>query len=336
MKQLFSILLCALLTLQASATILRVNNSPGSNAPYTDLVTAHSVAQVGDTIHIEGSQTSYGSLTVSKRLVIIGPGYFTAENPCTPMSRSAIVDDFDLVPTITGNPQSGASGTVIRGLSFDDNGNSRIIVRVSNVVIAQCLIREDVFFPDNLTSGTHILQCFFYDDGLDHPGNSTGLNVVFTNNIVLGGFSIADNSGGSIRHNLFLGTSFNVESFNGDIRSNIITSTNSLNVSTAGNGISHNTTAAGQLGSGNGNNTASPATLFVGGNSTDGEYQLLPGATLVKDNAHDGTDRGPFGGSLPYVLSGVPNIPFIDEIKTNAPNYPSTPLQVFIRAKSGN
>ena len=337
MKALLLFVISLFFTFSASATVFRINNSPGSNAPYTDLVTAHSVAQDGDTLHIEGSQMGYGSLTITKRLVIIGPGYFPAENPCSPMSLEAIVDDFDLDPTVTADPFTGASGSEIRGITFDSNSSSRIVVRVSNVVIAQCRIRSEVFFPDNLTSGTQVMQCYFHGDGLSSTSSNTGLNVTFVNNIVNRSFSIVDNSSGVIRHNLFLGTGFNVEVFNGEIRSNIATSTSSFSVSTTGVGtLSHNTAAAGQFGAADGNNTAAPATLFVTSNSTDGQYQLLPSATLVKDNAHDGTDRGPFGGSLPYVLSGVPNIPFIKDLETNAPNYPSIPLEVFIQAQSGN
>ncbi|MEL7531929.1 MAG: hypothetical protein AAFN10_11500, partial [Bacteroidota bacterium] len=286
---------------------------------------------------IEGSQQDYGSLVITKRLVIIGPGYFTAENPCTPMSLDAVVNDFSLEPTVTADPFTGAAGTEIRGLSFNSNSTSRIDISVSNVIIAQCRIRTEVYFPDNLTSGTQVMQCYFDGDGLGSTSTNTGLNVTFVNNIVDNSFNIVDNSSGVIRHNLFLGNSFNVEVFNGEIRSNIATSTNSFTISTTGAGtLSHNTGGAGQFGTADGNNTAAANTLFITSNSTDGQYQLLASAILVKDNAHDGTDRGPFGGSLPYVLSGVPNIPFIKDLETNAPNYPSIPLNVFIQAQSGN
>src|SRR6476620_10631294 len=37
-------------------------------------------ATAGDTIHLEGSSIDYTNVTITKKLVIIGPGYFLNEN----------------------------------------------------------------------------------------------------------------------------------------------------------------------------------------------------------------------------------------------------------------
>jgi hypothetical protein len=72
----------------AQARILRVNNTGISLAPrapnilpiYVTAQAANDPAVSGDTIHIEPSGISYGNLTVTKQLVIIGNGYFRACN----------------------------------------------------------------------------------------------------------------------------------------------------------------------------------------------------------------------------------------------------------------
>ena len=222
-----------------SAEPIRVNNSAGSNAPYKDLITAHAVAQAGDTIMIEGSNTSYGNLTVTKPLVFIGPGYFLLENPNTPASLPAIVGTFNLDQTGNDDPNSGAAGTKILGLNFTASFSSNIRVDVNNVLVAKCLINQDVFVAEFDVTGTQVIQNYFYGKGLAGSFSNPGLNnIIFANNIVEGNFALPDNSSGVIFHNLFLGDRFGVISFNGEIRGNIATSVNTTNfiVSTTGQG----------------------------------------------------------------------------------------------------
>src|SRR5690349_13540734 len=67
-------------SVQSQDRLWRVNNNPGITADFTTFngaVTSASV-QAGDTIYLEPSTTGYttGSFTMSKRVVVIGPGYF--------------------------------------------------------------------------------------------------------------------------------------------------------------------------------------------------------------------------------------------------------------------
>ena len=342
MKNILLISFILLTSIPSFATILRVNNSAGSSAPYSDLITAHANAATDDTIYIEGSNSNYGGLTVTKRLVIIGPGYFLDENPNTPASLSAVVGTFILQRTTTGDPSSGAAETQIIGLDFTQLSNTQIRVEVDDVIISKCRISTSVFIAFNNVSGVQIWQNYFNGSGLTSLSNNTGLNsFTFANNIINGNFSIVDNSTGGIFHNLFLAPNFIVESFNGEIRSNIAVSTSTTNfrVNTVGvSQISHNTAGNGQFGTTDNNNVASPTSLFVGpgNNSTDGQYQLLPTATQVINNAHDGFDRGPFGGNTPYSLSGLGDIPAIIYLELPPAGFPSATFNVTVRAVSGN
>ena len=81
MKKLFLVAtVIVAMSVNLNAAIWRVNNIAGVNADFTTIQAAHNAANAGDTIYLEPSAGNYGNLTATKRLVIIGPGYFLAEN----------------------------------------------------------------------------------------------------------------------------------------------------------------------------------------------------------------------------------------------------------------
>jgi len=87
-----SLSLSVLLILTASASKWRVNNS-GIQAGFNSVQQAVSSSQVlpGDTLYVEGSPFSYGNVDLTKRLVIIGPGYFLGQNPETQACLSTAI-----------------------------------------------------------------------------------------------------------------------------------------------------------------------------------------------------------------------------------------------------
>jgi len=87
-------------TLQADATIWRVNNRSNYNGStlygenfggspaypvfaQINQAVAFGIVNSGDTIHVEGSTTTYDFATITKQLVIIGTGYLLTDNPNT-------------------------------------------------------------------------------------------------------------------------------------------------------------------------------------------------------------------------------------------------------------
>ncbi|MFO7923195.1 MAG: hypothetical protein R6U58_05845, partial [Bacteroidales bacterium] len=69
-----------------NAAVWRISNISGADADFTsiqDAIDSHLVDFSGDTLYIEPSSVSYGSVTLNKSLVIIGNGYFLDENPET-------------------------------------------------------------------------------------------------------------------------------------------------------------------------------------------------------------------------------------------------------------
>src|SRR4051812_24067381 len=99
---------------QANANIIRVNNTPGTQANYSTIASAITAASVGDTIYLEGSQTNYGTITLNKRLIITGPGYFlndSTANPHTLVNKYSAMVDYV-------NCNVGSKGSVIGGLEI--------------------------------------------------------------------------------------------------------------------------------------------------------------------------------------------------------------------------
>ncbi|WP_116126368.1 hypothetical protein [Lewinella sp. IMCC34183] len=341
MKHLWLGLVLLASTQQLFARVLRVNNSVNSTAEYTDLTTAHAAAEAGDTLMVEGSSIGYGRLTITKQLTIIGPGYFLGENAKAPASLSAIVGQFFIKPGENNDPSAGGVGTEIIGLSFTEEDNTSIIVSANNVLIAKCFLSRDIYIGN--VNAITIVQNFSIASYALRFANAFGAvanNLIFTNNIV-NSFRVHDMSSGVVNHNLFLGADVHITNFVGEFRSNILASTRSedIKVSTVGVGnTSHNTAATGQIGDDHYNNTSTPPEIFVGesGNSTDGQYRLQQDATAATGNAHDGTDRGPFGGELPYVLSGLPDLPVILTLQVPGAAHPSSTLSVTLRAISGH
>lgn len=109
----------------AQAKILRVSNVAGSSAPYTTYAEAEVDALDGDTIIFDGSATSYGDVVVKgKRLVLFGHGYLLAAN------NVSNLNDCD---AIFGNIEIQTKGTIVQGVRA-----TKISIRADNVVVTRC------------------------------------------------------------------------------------------------------------------------------------------------------------------------------------------------------
>ena len=107
-----------------SATVWRVNATPNSSADYTTIQAAHDNAATlsDDTLYLEGSTFPVGGLTISKKLTIIGNGYFLAENPET---------QHNISPSIFSSIVScvvGSEGSKFTGCTF----NSPVYIYTNN------------------------------------------------------------------------------------------------------------------------------------------------------------------------------------------------------------
>ncbi len=321
----FSLSIGILISTSLQAKIWRVNNT-GLAADFTTLQQAHDDALVlaGDTIHLEPSVSSYGSLNAYKRLIIIGPGYYLAQNfglqaNVTP----ALVDDIHLDPT--------SDATVITGITINN-----VFINASNVIFMRNRVINRVTLSTlgtTPTSNITIAQNSLGSYSIDHDfANSHGVsNVLITNNIMNSGIELNSFFSGIIENN-FVTNNITVENFL--VRNNIFISSGSI-TSTNGSVIYNISDCGSCLPVGNGNqNGATFSDIFVASGTSDGMYQLKSGS-IATGSGQGGIDCGVFSGPNAYKLSGVPAVPAIYDL--NVPiNSTGDFLPIIISVRSNN
>lgn len=178
------------LTVVANATIFTVSNNPTIPAQYTDIQVAHNVAEAGDTLLVTGSGNSY-SLSLSKRLHIIGPGWGTPPGLPAYMYQT--------------NFNAGSEGSIMEGVQisyFASIGAANITLKDSyiyqlnlgnlsaNLLVRNCVgIRQ--IYELGQASGQVFSNCIFnyidsYDSfqpfaALDGYNSSMAFSTLFSN-----------------------------------------------------------------------------------------------------------------------------------------------------------
>lgn len=321
MKIVLSFFLVIITVANVQATTYIVSNVPGFPANYSNLQTCVDAAVNGDIIIVQGSGTNYGDIIVTKRLTIMGPGYFLNQNPQTQAvlataklnsiyfkngSSGSILEGMDVVgytSSLGYGLQCGLGVVTNFSIKIDSSSVHCISnfwsqwIQISNstgTIIKSCygnaivayidisdLLIENSIFASAFFDNAYVKNSLFYY-GLDGNGQACVNNCLFKNNII------------STQPGNFL---FGTSSFT----NNIFT--------------------ADPLGTNVGNNLVNidPVTLFVGfpnqgGNSLDGKFRLKSNSPAI-GAGEGGVDIGPFGGSSPYSLSGIslhPNIWFVN------------------------
>lgn len=327
-KQFYLILAFMLLgVFIAKATIHTVSNDPNQPARWNNLQTACDSAVAGDTIYITGTATNYctglpsSQLHIKKRLHLIGAGIKPVNNILYgyPSTVSTIVMD-------SVNYISGASGTVIEGLSISGVGFSNYS---ANGMINNLIFRRNRFasywhlqYADKVTLVNNIIT---------NIELSTSSNVLLMNNIILTTISNASSST-IISNNLFVcnnGQAFST-CVNTTITNNIFYYSNvtGATYSTFSNNIGYgiSTTVLQGSNTGNGNLNSQPLFLYEY-STTDHSFNDLNKYKLKsnspgKNAGTDGTDMGIYGGQYPWPPSAIndyihcitPMIPVVQEL----------------------
>lgn len=312
----FTILSFAILfASQAQAKIWRVNNNLGINADFTSLPAAVTAAADGDTIMVEASANAYSYPTLTKKLIIIGTGYFFTD--ATPNPKTQANTNVSNIGSITFN--TGSAGSVVEGCTI-----SAINLSESNITIERNNITNYVYVASGASSISNndtIRQNVIY--GMS-AGSATGKasNLLVYNNILYGpGFQFAsnlNNISGYFINNVFLYSNYPLACANFTFQNNIFNIANFgsyLSFNSFFNNITNNT----GLPVGNGNQlSVNLDNVFVGfssgtGFSTDGRYKLKAGSPAIGAGLLNSVavDCGAFGGPAPYILSGMPSVPSI-------------------------
>lgn len=278
-----------LFTIGANAKILRVNNVD-SSAPYKSIATAVTAAVDGDTIMVDGTSVDYDDVTINKRLVVIGPGYWLRQN--------GIVTEAPQNATI-GAITTTQEGTVLMGLQ-----PRNITINASKTIVKRCNITEGIGISKDATNCL-IHQNFIGGDvgaGYDHTFYHQITNNIF-GNVGCKGVNesyIAYNT--SYNH---WGESF-WNSANCKIEKNIFY-TNDINVGD-GNTIKDN---------------------YIVGEA----YQNIQTDKDVRDCPlpQEANGYGAFAGDDPYVISGIPAGPIIEELTIPTSVEEGTTMEVTLK-----
>jgi hypothetical protein len=333
-KILFSMFLFFTFISTTIAHVWRVNNNPGISADFATFLAAHAAASNYDTLYIEGSSASYGNITITKPLVIIGTGFFLEQNPQT--QANPISSKFGSITFA-----NGSSGSTITGLDI----SLTVTVTVGEINITHCYIRDTGIYLNCTSSAfgnifinaNYIYANYYMDSEAIHGVSSSNqvYNLVISNNFLSpdaseNSISLGTNYSGVLSNNI-LKNGFNISNFtvtNNILRSGTVTQNNNVYFNNIGNGT--------QFPTGNGNQQNINMTdVFIGltGNSTDGQWQLITGSPAI-GAGNDGTDCGMFGGATPYVLSGLPGIPAIYEINMPSAGTSTDGINVTVKAKT--
>ncbi|MEP7106387.1 MAG: hypothetical protein ABI760_00365 [Ferruginibacter sp.] len=348
-----AIVLLICFTQQANAKIWRVNNnanatngsnlggSPGfpvfeqlfGNA--TNSANGNNLVKIGDTVHLEGSTNNYAGGDLTKKLTIIGPGFFLNENPNT--SNNVLPAKLTYITFTTGSSGSQLIGVHVGGSSYG------VSINVSDILVRRCKVDVDLSLYYGI-SDIRILQNFFSRVSTATTITTSGYgfptDVIFNNNIILGnlvlpvGYAMLE-----CKNNVFAGPSISsspsIRMYVGSFQNNLLKDPSAIVDINGGTNmnVTYNTGAdAAQFGTTNNNLViADMSTLFVAAGTSDGKYQLKPGSA----NGSDGTERGAYGGASVinrYTLSGLAPIPVIYDISTSGVA-DATGLPVIIKAR---
>lgn len=319
-----------LFSMNASAKVWRVNNNAGVSRDFSEVGTAvtNAAVQNGDTLYVEGSTATYNFVTINKRLVIIGPGYFLSENP----GLQANVADASFGTVVLDSLASGSTFVGLRINSFAINSNT------DNITITRCHagnLSANVSFSNSRLSGW-ILNKSFVSNFNFNVANFVFENLQVTNNFFTSSYATSANLNGLIRNNIFMNT---VSTSNSYVANNIFLGSVPVVLT---NCTTRNNIAQGNLfPAGNGNqNNVSQASLFVNTGSSDGKYQLKAGSPAIGagETVNGITpDCGPFGTPDPYRLSGIPPIPTIYALSVPASVPASaTSMTITVSTRSNN
>jgi hypothetical protein len=306
----------------AEAKIWRVNNDATKNPNFVTIQSAVSSVTVatGDTLHIEPSATPYAGFTLTKRLVIIGNGYFLTNN--TLLQANTLSSQLNGQINITN---SSGNGSVISGL----NCSFILLTNVSTITITHCLI--NTLSATNYTlSGTGIVirKCFItsIDMGTSFSGAGAVMytieNNIFSAQTGQGGNGIFPATTSGLFRNNTINVGLNSFTLNNCYVSNNIFAVNSSQPLNGGNNVVRNNLNAGSgllpTGSGNQNGVDMTA-IFVGPIATgtgDARFQLksTPNAATTGGETIGTVITpacGAYGATDPYRISGIPPVPSI-------------------------
>jgi hypothetical protein len=312
MKRILFLAVFALVAITTNATVITVNNGTVGAGQYTAIQDAVDASQVGDTIYIHGSQTSYGNVTLNKRLVLIGAGHHpkgTQYNFPTTLGTILLSQ---------GNSTTIPTGSIIKGIFFANIYGSGGSLDVNNIVVERCFVSSFMQvegsgwiiknnFSDSIYIGGNKNIIISNNYFINFITSSNQPSVIITNNIFLQNFYLSALNYATVTNNIFIkpGNS-NFSGTQNTFNKNIMVyadPANFIDYPTANNtGVGNLNTIENQF------TETIPLNISLT-NSLEYSWRLLE-TSLGYKYGTDGTNIGVYGGSYQMPnLTGAVNIP---------------------------
>lgn len=339
--------------LSSNGAVWRVNNDVDKlggtgnvcSHCFTDLQSAINSSKVapGDTIHVEASVTNYGGITLSKKLTLLGTGYYLDENPnCQNSNSTSSVNEIYIT--------SGASGSKMYGLSIEGDyydGVTFAQAAISDILISNCKIKYDIEFGNTSTNfsidNIQFVKCVINSDIYsDYYDKGKVKNLTIRNCYIDGEVILRSQVTGQLFQNVFEGK---VTIWSG------ISFYNNISTPSAAALVQNNNSSTNIF-----NNlfiSSQPAWISGGNNefglvisnvfntsATTLEKILVPLSyckECFKGYKPGGTNNeqiGMYGGSDPYTPAGLPPIPSIYILRGQTVTYQGDDLLIDISTKS--
>ncbi len=342
MKKFAFLLAFTIVFVTAQSAIINVDNNPDRpSGYYENLQLAINIAAVGDTLYVYPSNTTYGSIIIKKRLHLFGSGY-------DGISGGGDSKIHQLTLDTSTSPSTNPSGSSFQGFEIYYISCSKS--NITNILISGNYISYSSggvslynncpgwFITNNIISG----YISIYNNR----------SILVSNNIFKGGYSYANGISNSsspsviISHNLFLNWNYFNNVYNATICDNIficknVTSSTAMSNNNFLNNISWRSALTpyllppeSNIGSGNiSNQDPQFETALSSGNFDYSKDYHLKSTSPGINAATDGTNIGPYGGSIPFSFGGEYSIPKITLTNiTNPVINQSTPINVNIKA----
>lgn len=317
----------------------------------------------GDILMVEAG--NYGAITFSKQLTLVGPGYANAQT-ATPGNAVLGAVKFNTGSAgswLTGF-QAGDINVSVSNVVVMRNYCGTIRVGINDAANSWQAVASNVVIKQNLATRLEIIAN-------TSPGQVSNFSV--KNNLFSWGFYLGGVIGGEIINNTFdynligdesqsrqIYTSqvgfyntnpFNCGKLNIAFKNNILTNISYSDASSCPiinyptdvfrNNILHTHASVTSINIPNNTTITDLSTLYQGypnnpsGLVFDARNQLTANSP-AKGAGEDGTDCGAFGGEEPYVLSGVPFVPSIIDVKVPQTTSQNGILNIQIKAKTNN
>lgn len=312
-----SILISILISFSFSQTTWTVDNDITHAANFRSIQTANdtSIVSAGDILLVSGSATNYGNIVLDKQLDIRATGYLLQEN-----NKASVFNKNVLVNYLTFN--TGSENSTVSGLELKYS----ITINTSDITVKRCRQSGQRYYGVYVKgSNFTLMQSMVYEISF-----SSGSNITIKNNSVSSdeyGTSLSGTgcSNVFVYQNVIHGNTYDI---NGQLENNILRSTTIDTLNT----YLINNIASVDIGSKDGNQSnVVLSTVFVSSGTTDSKWNIQT-SSVADGSGSDGYDIGMYGGATPYVLSGIPNIPYIYDTSVQGISTGNT-LKVRIKAR---